>query len=96
MGYDNDKEVRKRRSKGVDELYKMVDDVVWVENQVKKMPYFSRRYYHRKLRSLSRAVEDDYVCMTIECNLQMVNDAYESTIQYSRKPSFKEYFSLKN
>ena len=95
MGY-NDYNMRKKRGKGVTELYELVDDIIGIEHNVDKLGYMVRKYYSKQLRKKADAIDDDYLCMTIECNHQLVNDAYESTLQYVRNPSLKEYFMLRN
>ena len=76
--------IRRKRAEGVDELYGLVEDIVWADNQVKDLGWLAKTYYKKQLYKLHDSVGDDYMSLRIDCHHQIANDAYEQTLVFGK------------
>lgn len=89
---------RAMRKKGVEELFRLVDDIYWVERSVygdkksgeKGLDWLSKRKFSRLYKEMCGGLQDEYLCMIIECQHQIANNCYEEILQYSKQGIWKK------
>lgn len=72
---------RNLRSKGIDELTDIVEDMGFIWQQVRKRNWWQRRFYKKQEHKQFKALEPDYMHLIIENQLEATNCAYESLIE---------------
>lgn len=81
------------RSDGIDKLFALTDDICWIQNEVKGLNFLWRHFFHKQYKIESRKIKDVYTAMSIECQHQILNNAYEQMIDFRKQPTIKKYFN---
>jgi hypothetical protein len=76
---------RNRRSRGIDELFGLVDDIHYLDRCVSKMGFLERSKYRKLYMAGMDRLDDHYLCLVMECIHQVHNDAYEDLLVFHRK-----------
>ena len=74
-----DKEVRKRRGKGLGELIDVYMECEWVRTQYDALKYFSKRKFKKDYSNYMEKFEDPFFRVIPEYMLEGLNCAYENT-----------------
>lgn len=82
-------------SKAIDEISGVIQDLGFIENEVKKFPYLVRRYNTKVKKILYKELYDSYEHLIIENQLEADNCALEMTYKFIKHGKrWKDYFNI--
>jgi len=81
---------KRDRANGVDELYDLIDDIYWIENEIANKPWLIQKKYWREYSKCCSSAQDDYLCLLIPEQHEITNKCYESVLEYDKYSFFNK------
>lgn len=83
----------RKRNDGLNELTDLLDDIVWVESNIERMGFLSRKKFKKIYRCLLDSLNDDYLGLIFEYQHEFTNTAYENTLSYRKTPTKNSFLN---
>jgi len=81
--------IQQLRKRGIEEFVEISHEIIYLQNNVDKMPLIDRKYFYRTGRQLMKQY-DVWDWMLLEKQLEAYNCAYERLIDYRKLSRFQK------